>query len=284
MRFRDRELGPGGSARQMYGAEIRQQRNRAGLTLTALAYALGYSKATLSRYETGESPIPPELPPRLDAALGTDGLFVRLYEVIRHDRFPDRYRQYMSLETQAAAIASYAASTIPGLLQTPAYARALFRAADVSATEAEIDERVQARVSRKSLFQRRPSPRFSAVVAESVLCYRVGGPTVMREQLLALLPWLDHANGTLQVMPFAAGEHAILTASQTVLTLEDGSSVVHVENGLTSQLFEDETTLASCQRDYDRMRAYALSPRESAVLIAAAAKEHESCVPRTRAP
>ncbi|MFI1378006.1 helix-turn-helix domain-containing protein [Embleya sp. NPDC020886] len=99
MRFRERRTDPtNGSPRQRVAAQIREHRTRAGMSVTELADVVGYSKASMSRFETCDSPVPEELCPKLDAAFGTNGLFTALFEMLRGVRFPDRYLEYMDLE------------------------------------------------------------------------------------------------------------------------------------------------------------------------------------------
>lgn len=285
MRFQEKDLESKGSPRQMYGREIRVKRKSLGMSLTTCAAILGYSKAALSRYETGESRIPPDMPARLDLAFDTDGLFVRLYEMVEHDQFPDRYRAFMAIAASAIRILEFAAQTVPGLLQIPGYARAQFRAFEPGASDAEIERRVTARMNRQRIFGRQQPPRYGAVLDEAVIRRSVGGASVMRSQLEALLPQMDTQYGTLQILPFHSGAHAQLNGSLTLLTPPDSAPVSYLEGSHTGQLIEDAASVAEHQASYDRLRAYALSPQESAAMIRAAIKEFEACEqPQTQGP
>ncbi|WP_406298999.1 helix-turn-helix domain-containing protein [Embleya sp. NBC_00888] len=258
-------------------AQIREHRTRAGMSVTELADVVGYSKASMSRFETCDSPVPEELCPKLDAAFGTNGLFTALFEMLRGVRFPDRYLEYMSLENDAFGLREWAGFRIPGLLQTPAYARAVFREADRGATEEEIEARVAARMDRRAIFDKDPSPYFAAILDESVLRRWIGGPIVMAEQLAALLPMMDHEYGTARVLPLCRGEFGLSEATQIVIELEDGTSLIYVEGSASGQILEDPDVVTMRKRTYDRVSAYALTPRESAAMIRAAIKEYEAC-------
>ncbi|WP_157875867.1 helix-turn-helix domain-containing protein, partial [Streptacidiphilus griseoplanus] len=118
MAARPRELKPGRSVRDFYGAEIRRLRTEAGLSLVQLAGILNYSKSHLGNIETADRVVPPDLSAKLDAAFGTGGHFGRLYPLACREAHPDKYRRFMELEAQAASVAEYAAHTVPGLLQT----------------------------------------------------------------------------------------------------------------------------------------------------------------------
>lgn len=277
MRFSEKDMGTAGSPRHMYGREIRAKRNELGLTLTATAAVLGYSKAALSRYETGESPIPDDLPRKLDMAFGAHGMFTRLYQMVEHDQFPDRYRAFMAIAAEALAILEYACATVPGLLQTPAYARALFKEFEPGASDAEIERRVAARVSRQKIFRRAEPPRYGAILDEAVIRRPIGERSVMCAQLEALLPRVNTPYGTLQVLPFSSGAHAALGGSFTLLTPPDSDPVAYLEGSHNGQLREDPDTVEERQQTYDRLRGYACSPQESARMIRAAIKELERC-------
>lgn len=269
----------------MFGREIRVKRKSVGMSLTECASILGYSKAAMSRYETGESTIPPDMPAKLDIAFETDGFFVRLYQMVEHDQFPDRYRGFMALAAKAEAILEYSALTVPGLLQIPAYARAQFSRFVPRWPDAEIERKVAARVNRQSIFTREHPPRYGAILDQAAISRVIGGPAVMRTQLEVLLPRMDTRYGTIQVLPFNSGAHPQLGGSLTLLTLPDSEPVAYLEGSHTGQLREDSATVAEHQAAYDCLRAYALSPRESAEMIRAVIEELEACKgPGTQPP
>ncbi|MFE6777530.1 helix-turn-helix domain-containing protein [Streptomyces sp. NPDC057702] len=267
MSARPRHLTPDKSARHLFGAEMRRLRETAGMTLDALAEIVRYSKSSLHRFETAESVLPPDLPAKLDAAFGTDGLFGRLYGLARKEVHPDRYRRRMELEAQATAISEYAGHVVPGLVQTGGYSRALFRVSNPQASPEDIEDKVTTRLGRQALLRSDPAPELSVILDETVLHRSVGGPAVMREQLAYLLPLVDGPATVIQVMPFSHGEHALLGGSLTLMTLGKGTLVAYEESIDTGSLLEDPLDAATRRRAYDRMRAHALSPKESAVLI-----------------
>ncbi|MGW9208499.1 helix-turn-helix domain-containing protein [Embleya sp. NPDC055664] len=276
MRFQEHPSNPTeGSPRQRLAAQIREHRSRAGLSVTELADIVGYSKSSMSRFETGNSPVPEELCPKLDAAFGTNGLFTSLFEMLRNVRFPDQYLEYMGLERRAEALREWAGFRIPGLLQTPEYARTVFREAHRGATDEAIEALVDARIGRRAIFDRSPRPHFAVILDESVLRRWVGGPAVMAAQLVALLPMMDNGHGTLQVLPFRRGEQSLSDATQIVIELQDSTSLIYVEGNASGQILEDPDAVLARRRAYDRVSAYALSPRESAILIRAVIKEYE---------
>ena len=266
---RSRELVPDRSARDLFGAEMRGFREEAGLSLERLGCVVGYSKSALSRVETAECMIAPDLPGALDATFVTGGLFQKLYALARKEVHPDRYRRRMELEERAVVFETFAGHIIPGLLQTEEYARQLFRDYDPAARPSEINDKVLTRMGRKDRFRRQPGGLFfGAILDEAVLRRAVGGPEVMHAQLAAMLDLVDGPHSVIQVLPFSHGGHALLGGGTlNLLTLEDGSAVAWEESIATGTLMEDKESVTERRRAYDRLKAHALSLRETAALI-----------------
>ncbi|MYV51204.1 helix-turn-helix transcriptional regulator [Streptomyces sp. SID3212] len=267
---RARELTPDRSARHLFGSEMRRLREQAGMSLESLAGVVRYAKSSLARYETADAMIPPDLAERLDAAFGTDGLFVKLYGLARNEFHPDQFRRLMELERRARLLQEYSGQLVPGLLQTEGYARALFEVHYPRATEDEINELVAARMSRQSLLTGDPAPDFWAILDEAVLRRPFGGPAVMREQLARLLELTLTSNTVVQVLPFAHGGHAMAGGSVKLMTLGNGEQMVWEESSVTGTLIEEKDVVTARQRTYDLLRACALSPKESAAMIQSA--------------
>ncbi|WP_258407462.1 helix-turn-helix domain-containing protein [Streptomyces hygroscopicus] len=271
------KLDPAHSARELYGAELRRQRQLAGMSLDRLSDIVNYSKTQLHGVETAERlPLPP-LSAKLDAAFGTGGLFEGLWSIIQRERYPDRYRRFMELADQATDIHEYAGHLVPGLLQTPAYARALLRVGDPEASGEEIERKVGVRVGRQGRLGEADGPYLWTLLEEGVLRRPVGGPAIMREQLRALLSFAESPRIEVQVIPYAHGEHALLDSTLTLLTLPNATTIAYLESNYSGQLIEDPNEAMKRRRAYDLLRANALSPRESAAMIEAAMEGFNPC-------
>lgn len=222
MRFQPQPLTPFRSARHFYGAELRRCREEAGLSLAQLSGVVSAGKSTLARIETAEIMPPPGLSPQLDAAFGTDGHFVRLYDLARREAHPDQYRRYMDFEREAVGVAHYAAHVVPGLLQTRSYARALLGAQEEVSDE-EIETRMALRLSRQERLVCEPDVYLGAILDESVLRRPIGGADAMCEQLAHLLASCGGSRVQLQVAPFGLAQHPLLGGSLTLLTSPTGA-------------------------------------------------------------
>ncbi|MFE7468024.1 helix-turn-helix domain-containing protein [Streptomyces sp. NPDC057499] len=276
MAFKPQPLNPYLSARHYFGSEQRRHRELAGLSLVQLADILNSSKSALARIETAELMPPPDIPDRLDAAFGTDAHFHGLYELAKKEIHPDQYRRYMDFESKAEVIEQYGAQALPGLLQTEAYARENLRC-QRDLTEEQVEQRVMARMARQER-QRSDAPPFRwAVIDEAALRRRMGSPAAMREQLASLLAQVNTPDSSIQVMPFSAGFHSLMGGSLTLLTLPDGAQVAYEEGVKAGHLYEGPGAVKKWRRQYEVLRANALSLPESALMIRTVMEGYSSC-------
>lgn len=267
MPARPRELTPDRSARHLFGAKMRAHRMRAGMSLEALNDVVNISRSHLARIETAEAMPPPDLPPRLDAAFGTDGIFQELYRLAAKEIHPDQFKRLMELEARAQVIREYGAQIVPGRLQTEDYARAQFRQANPWAPEDRIEELVTARMSRQSVLSSDTLMDYSAVLDEATLRRGFGGPAAMRAQLARLAELTLTQTTMIQVVPFDFGGHGLAGGTLVLMTLEDGARFAYEESITTGTLMEDLESVIKRQRVYDLLRASALSPDDSAAFI-----------------
>ena len=181
------------------------------------------------------------------------------------------YGTFIGLEAAADDVAAYESQIIPGLLQTEEYARAVIRA--VSAPERvrseEVADRVAVRMRRQQDWIARRTPHLWAIVAESALRSRVGGPDVMRGQLTHLLALAEEEDLlTFQVLPLDTGAHAAMEISSFALieVADAGLSSVYVE-GPTADIFMDDSgDVTTYRRVTEHLRKAALSGPASRAL------------------
>ncbi|HEX5596725.1 MAG TPA: helix-turn-helix transcriptional regulator [Micromonosporaceae bacterium] len=157
------------------------------------------------------------------------------------DVLPQWFQSYLGLETAASLIRTYEVQFIPGLLQTRAYARAVVMLGHGRASANEIERRVDLRMERQKLLSRPDPPHLWMVVDEAALRRPIGGPEVMRDQLIALIEATKLPNVRLQVIPFLAGGHAAAGGNFTILRFAepDLPDIVYIEQ-LTSALYLDK--------------------------------------------
>ncbi|WP_326775181.1 helix-turn-helix domain-containing protein [Streptomyces sp. NBC_01445] len=262
------------SRRVMVGEELRHARERAGLTQQALGELLFVSGSYVGQMEAGTRRILPDMAERLDAALGTAGFFVRHGVKANESKHPEHFAEAAEAEAIAIEIRQYESLLIPGLLQTPAYARAVFLAYQPTAPEEAIDKLVAARMERTRLLDDPTKPLLWAVLDEAALRREVGGPAVMAEALRHIAALIRRRRVIVQVVSFSAGAHAALEGSLKLMYFRDAPPLSFVEASSMGQLTDDRATVARHQLSYDLLRSDALTPRQSVALIAAVAEDY----------
>ena len=154
------------------------------------------------------------------------------------DVLPPWIQSYTVLEAAASLIRTYEIQFVPGLLQTPEYARAVILLGHAGADADEIDRRVELRRQRQQILARTEPPQLWAVIDEAVLRRPIGGPEVMRAQIEALIEAAKKPNIRLQIIPFHAGGHAAAGGPFAILRFPEPElpDVVYVEQ-LTSAIY-----------------------------------------------
>ena len=273
--------------RRKLGAELRALRSRAGLTSGEAARLVGWHQSKVSRIETGTSGVKPaDVRLLLDTYGVADSQLRELLMVLagsddsdgRHHWWhayrgvlPPTYRDFISLESQAGAMRTLETTVVPGLLQTPEYARAVTSAAVEGLPEGRLDTLVEVRLARQDVLRADPPLELSAVLDEAVLRREVGGPGVMARQLERLVEAARLPQVRLQVLPFAAGAHIGVTGPFVIFSFSSTSDLdVVVLDHLTSSLYlERKEDLQAYTEAFDTLRLHALSPEESLDHIAA---------------
>ena len=273
--------------RRKLGAELRELRASAGLTSGEAARLAGWHQSKVSRIETGASGVKPaDVRLLLDAYAVADTQLRELLLVLagsdegggRHHWWhayrgvlPPTYRDFISLESQASAMSTLETSVVPGLLQTPDYARAVTRAAAGGLEDADLDALVEVRLARQDVLRSDRPLSLSAVLDEAVLRREVGGPDVMAHQLRRLLDTAHLPQVRLQVLPFAAGAHVGVTGPFVIFSFSSTSDLdVVVLDHLTSSLYlERKEDLRAYSEAFKDLQFNALSPQDSLDYIAA---------------
>ncbi|WP_406370002.1 helix-turn-helix domain-containing protein [Streptomyces sp. NBC_00647] len=271
--------------RRKLGAELRALRAGSGLTSGQAARQLGWHQSKVSRIETGTSGVKPADVERLLDAYGVEDQELRQLLVVlagsegngRHHWWhayrgvlPPAYRDFISLESGASGMRTLETSVVPGLLQTPDYARAVTRAAVDGLEESKLDALVEVRLARQDVLRSDPPLRLSAVLDEAVLRREVGGPEVMARQLCRLREAATLSQVRLQVLPFAAGAHIGVTGPFVIFSFPNTTDLdVVVLDHLTSSLYlERKEDLQAYTEAFNALQFHALSPEDSLDYIA----------------
>ncbi|MEU6538555.1 helix-turn-helix transcriptional regulator [Streptomyces sp. NPDC047000] len=266
--------------RQRFAEELRRLRAVSGLSLRQLGERLGWDWSLFGKMEKGETLGSPEVVQALDTHYGTPGLLLALWELAAgdHTQFRERYRRYMALEAEAVSLWHFAVSVLPGLLQTPGYARAVLVAGGLKGKE--LEQQVEARLGRRELLEGEEAPPFRTILSEAVLRTPLQDADDWREQLECLREVAERPNVTIQVLPQRAGLHGLLGVDVWYLLLPQGRTVAYTENGYWGQLIEEASPVVRLQKTYDAVRDLALTPAESRKFILRMLEE-ATCDPAT---
>jgi transcriptional regulator with XRE-family HTH domain len=233
------------------GGELRRLREAAGVTRDDAGEAIRASPAKISRLELGRVGFKERDVADLLTLYGVrdEAQRAEFLALARRanapgwwhryaDLLPGWFETYIGLEQASSVIRTYELQFVPGLLQTPAYTRAV---AQLGTTDAdEVERRVELRMRRQELLTRPGGPRLWAVIDEAALRRSLGGPRQQREQLEHLVELSGLPNVSLQVAPLHHGGHAAAGGPFTILRFAepDLPDIVYLEQ-LTSALYLD---------------------------------------------
>ncbi|WP_035804420.1 helix-turn-helix domain-containing protein [Kitasatospora mediocidica] len=269
---RKNELDPSESPGSLFGGMLRHYRELRELSQPQLAAKVPCDASFISKVESGTRPPKEDFAATCDAILRTGGALAYLMPYVKKRLelvFPEGFVDYVAEEARATELRIFETTYMPGLLQTPAYARALLSAVGIQRDDDidTVEERLALRLDRQQIITAETPAFVFAVIDESVLRRPVGGPVVMREQLDHLLTTADRPNVALQVAPTALGERAPLGAPLTLLTLPDSSVVGYAESLRRGWLERDKAVVGPWQRQYALLQVAALSQVASMDLI-----------------
>ncbi|HEY8452980.1 MAG: helix-turn-helix transcriptional regulator [Micromonosporaceae bacterium] len=277
--------------RILLGAQLRRLREAKGVTREAAGWEIRASESKISRMELGKVGFKERDVADLLTLYGVTDERERqaLLELARKanapgwwhvygDLLPSWFQAYLGLEGAAQLIRTYEMQLVPGLLQTEDYARAVIRIGHPGASVADIERRVDLRMTRQQVLTRAQPPRLWAVMEEAVLRRPIGGREVLRNQIEHLIKAIELPNVRLQLVPLEAGGYASAGGPFTILRFADQElpDVVYVEQ-LNSALYLDKRDdVDSYVAAMERLCVDALSPEDTAERLREVLRELDS--------
>ncbi|MFF1511289.1 Scr1 family TA system antitoxin-like transcriptional regulator [Streptomyces sp. NPDC058326] len=264
----EREPDPSDSLRT-FGAVVQALREHAGLSRVDFGARVGFSRHTVESVELGRRMPDEAFVESAEEALGNTGALRKAARYLTRGEpgLAAWFRRWARLEKVAVSLCTYECRLVPGLLQSPAYARAVFEGTIPLLTDQQLEAQLAARLERQRMMRERPTVPFSFIVEEHVLRRRFGDAEQMREMLDRVLELSAPRNVTLQVVPLEAGLHACLDGPVRLLETPEGKRLGYSEGQQNGRLITDpkEASLL-CQR-YETLRSQALNPMESRGLL-----------------
>ncbi|NYH51886.1 transcriptional regulator with XRE-family HTH domain [Nocardiopsis arvandica] len=196
-----------------------------GLSQKQLAHRVNASVASASRWTNGHAL--PQLPMAeiLDAELGANGKLLAAWrKATRGETWPDWARSITNIEMEAHTVQIVSPVLVPGYLQSPSYASAVFRSGWPFASDEEI---VRLTKIRAQVFGQLPRLRITAVFPMTALTGV--DEAIRREQVAHLLDLVGSGRVVVHLVP----EGSILMEPPTPMMafrLHSGELVITSDN------------------------------------------------------
>jgi hypothetical protein len=175
-------------------------------------------------------------------------------------------RTLMEQERHATKITAWSLILVPGLLQIADYMRAVAERTFPPKAQEDCEAVLRLRLARQAIFH--SSRDFVFYIHENALRLPVGGPEVMKAQLLHILAMAMRPYITVRVMPIAIGAPPGAEGSFSRLSFEKFEPVIFLENARTALYLEDKNSLTSCDEALKGIDQFALDAEHSMELIA----------------
>lgn len=225
-----------GLERHQLRVQLRLFRERSGLSQRQVAEELGWSPSKVHRIEAGTSPITETdlrcmLSRYTTAAENEVARLLSLARAARRTRSrslrelgPPSVRRYLDYESAASEIWNFEPMFVPGLLQTPAYTRALLSRVGLRRTDEDALERaLTTRRYRQEVLHRVPPVRVHVLLDESAIERRIGGAQVTAAQLEHLWAMSERPNVRVGIVPLRHGAYPAMRSPFVVMRFADES-------------------------------------------------------------
>jgi transcriptional regulator with XRE-family HTH domain len=271
------------SAYRELGRQLLQIRQAAGLTTRQLADKADVTKTQISRMENG---LRISSTPDVILYVMNCGLtMIEAKPLVELCRIAERKVGYyisdariggslQSLifhETAAEHLVAFEPLVVPGLLQTPNYARA--QVADLS--KERMMGAVRTRMERQRILSLRNPGRFNFYIHEQALRLPVASHAVMAEQLLHLVLTTASENVTVRVVPSAAGARSVFGGPFKLLEFQEYRPLVYLDQRGGGLFIEDTDYVRDYHNEIPRLADVALDEDQSRSFMADLADEYD---------
>jgi transcriptional regulator with XRE-family HTH domain len=266
--------------RRRLGGELRRLRD--GRTLEEVAEATLISTSKLSRMENGHGvPQPRDIRDLITfyevdnatadrlrkwASAGRRQAWWKEYS----DVLTQPFDTYLDFESGASTIRAYAATVIPGLLQTRDYSKHVLLGVPPTKSPDHVERLLDMRKRRQELLHSgAESTRLITVIDEAALRRNIGSSEVMAAQLDQLHALSRLRNISIQILPFSAGVHAGLAGMFTIFQFADDidRDIVSIEFQLGDRCLEEQSSVLEHLRMFDAITNKALDHDDSRAFL-----------------
>ncbi|MCX5377731.1 helix-turn-helix transcriptional regulator [Streptomyces sp. NBC_00091] len=259
---------PNSTAMRMVGEQVAVCRVAKGMTQKELGKRVGLQEESIASIEQGRRPLMPDVAELMDQILDLPGvLTVAAHKMPQIDVIPPWAEPLINLEQKAAALSSYQNQVVPGLLQTKAYAEAVFHSRVPIYTDGEVVDQTTARLDRQKTLRREKPMIASFIVWEPVLTCPLGGQEVLREQLRHLLVCSELTGVSIQILPLDRTRHPALDGPFVLLETPEHQHIAYLETHRGSLVVSDLDEVSILAMKYAMLRTQALNPEETRDLL-----------------
>lgn len=261
------------TVRGWVGREIRRARESADprMTRRELGERLRVSAELVAAWESGRHAVHVKYLDDLTSALtfppGGELLTRVVVDLVNGETHPEFEADWLAAERRATTLWDFESGVVPGLLQTPDYARGIL------ATEYDVTRRLE----RQRILDDDVPPTLVAVLSEAVLHLAVGGPGVMAAQLAELVNHAEREHVFVHIVPMREPVSGKFVGPFMLAALDDGRSVAYGETVIGSgDIYAQPEHVAEIRALFERFRAHALPERESIDMIREAVEQWKS--------
>lgn len=217
--MRARELlDPSRSIWHFIAIHLHRYRKVHGMSGQALGDLLECDRSTVSRYESNTLKLKREHAEIIDRVWNTGGMFADLIGFAERADEGNWLLELAELEARSSRLRMWESSVIPGLFQTPDYARAALSAGTAEDLQATLERRL---ARQTTIFGKPKPPRVTAFIGWAAVSQIVGDPDVMRGQLARLIELSELPFISIRMVENNAGAHPGLDGPFMILTVGD---------------------------------------------------------------
>lgn len=249
-------------------SEVRKHRKLRGWSQSRLAEHVNVSASLVSYWELAVHASQLREARRLDELFETSGAFARLWSKSNSESiYPAGSQSAIDFERTAVEIREFHATLVPGLLQTPSYARAIFRACRPWAGSGMLDALVESRMRRHAVLEVAERPLLWIVLDEVVIRRVLGDLETMQGQLDHLLRLVTEGVICLQIVPMSLRLPPGLSGSFRVFVFANRPMAAASEYVADDMIIDDDEKVRECVTLFGAIQAGALSTSDSFELV-----------------
>lgn len=253
------------TARKFLGREIRTAREAKQMSREDLAKAAFVSPELVRAWEANRRVPQPQYLADVEKALGTNGYLKRLREdLVKVEPVPEYMGRWREIEDTASSLLWYQPLIVPGLLQTPEYAREIILNSGREVDD--IERQIEDRIERQKILAPENSLMFVVILDEVVLSRRIGDEKIMCDQLQKVLSIAQQSNVSVQLVQLDSGAYPGLAGDFGIAAM-DGQEFVYVDDAFSGDVLEDPADVAVMKRVWLTLHSRARSAQESIELI-----------------